>query len=284
MPHPIPRPIPRPVSPLRWRSLALAGATSLATGLATAPQATAEENAALARAAQMGATLWLAQAEGGEGGEAGAVAGANPDLAHLTRLHIVEGHLRGAVELYRKGMVDEAIGVAYHPEAEMMDEVREALAAQGLADISPALQAVASAMEAAAPQDEVDARLADLVAAIATARAPEAQDYKDRFAALALLMRAGASEYDEAVDGGKVAEVTPYVEGYGFVLTAQALAAELAADSNAKVAEAGAKSAEALKAADEIFGELSAAELVAGDPAVFLAIAARIELAASQVR
>jgi hypothetical protein len=267
------------VQPLRWRGLALAGATTLATGLAAHADTTA-----LDRAQTMGATLWLAQAEGGEGGEAGAVAGADAELAALTRLHIVEGHLRGAVELYRKGMVDEAIGVAYHPEAEMMEEVREALTAAGQPDFTPALQAVATAMEAKAPQAEVDARLAELVAAIQAIRATDSGEYKDRFAALALLMRAAASEYGEAVEGGKVENVTPYIEGYGFVLTAQALAAELAADSDAKVAAAGAKATEALAATSEVFGDLAAADLTIGDPAVFLAIAARIELAASQVR
>ncbi|EKE18050.1 MAG: hypothetical protein ACD_10C00149G0002 [uncultured bacterium] len=41
------------------------------------------------------------------------------------------GHLLAADALYRKGLVDDAIGLSYHPEAEMMEEVRANLAAHG---------------------------------------------------------------------------------------------------------------------------------------------------------
>lgn len=50
----------------------------------------------LAPAYLNGASLTLASltGEGGEGGEAGAAAGANPDEAYMTKLMLMQGHLR----------------------------------------------------------------------------------------------------------------------------------------------------------------------------------------------
>lgn len=269
---------PRAVRPRRWNHLALAGAaiTLVATPLY------ADQPTALARAQQMGATLWLAAGEGGEGGEAGAVSGASEEVAYLGRLHIVEGHLRGAAELYRLGRADEALGVAYHPEAEMMDEVRAALAAAGVADFSAELAAVGAAIEAAAPQGDVDAALAALLVAIRAAERPVADDARARFDAVALLLRAAASEYAEAVADGHIEDPTPLIEAYGFVETARAVLVALAASPDKVVADAAAKANAALTESAPLFADLVAPQ--PGDPAILLAIAAKIDLAAGRVR
>jgi hypothetical protein len=270
---------PRSTQPRLWRSLALASAT---VTLATMPALAQNKAVPLAQIPAHDATLWLAQAEGGEGGEAGAVASATPDVAYLARLAIVEGHLRAALDLYRKGLVDEAVGLSYHPEAEMMDDVRADLAAHAAADITPAMTAFSATLEAAAPVPEVEAALAAVQSAIAAAMAPKAGDLRVRFDTLTALLRAAASEYASSTEGGSVGDVMAYHESHAFIATARSLAAELALVPAAK--DAADRALAAMAEADGAFGDMSLATYLVSDPAILLAVAARVELIASSVR
>lgn len=265
---------PRVVVPRRWQGLAIGSAIALAATpvLAEVP---------VTAPASQGGMLWLAEAEGGEGGEAGAVEGANPDVAYLAQLAIVEGHLVAAMDLYRKGMVDEAIGLSYHPEAEMMEEVRASLAAHGVPDVTPAMAAFSAALESGGPAADVEAALAAAQAALAAAAAPEADELRVRADALILLVRAAAHEYEESTEGGAVGDVFAYHEAHAFIEVARSLATALGADAAAK--PAADKALAALDGAAEAFGDMSGAMLEAKDPAILLAVAAKVELALSSV-
>ena len=269
---------PRLTQPRTWATLALASVT-----LAMPAQSNPHHPPPTALPM---ANLWLAQAEGGEGGEAGAVAEFSGDAAYLAQLSIVEGHLAAAATMYRKGLVDEAIGLSYHPEAEIMDHVRETLAAHGAPDISPAMVTFSETMERGATPDEVDQALAALSAAVATASQPAKADLPGRFSALVIVLRAAASEYADSTAGGLVNDITPYYEAHGFVAVARSLAQTLAADPAAdpKAAAAAQKALLALNDADAAFGDLAHADPVARDPAILQTVAARVELIASSVR
>ncbi|WP_149589338.1 hypothetical protein [Tabrizicola flagellatus] len=279
-PPSMPRPTrPRPVAPRLWTGIAAGSAIALATAPAlaqglVAPPATPEKAAP--------GMVWLAQAEGGEGGEAGAIAGADANVAYLAQLAIVEGHLVAALDLYRKGMVDEAVGLSWHPEAEMMEEVRANLAARGVPDVTPAMAAFSAAMEAKAPLAEVETALAAVQTAFATAAAAGPDDLRARADALALLVRAAAHEYDESIENTRVTDPYAYHEAAAFVMVARRQAEALATDPAA--AAQASKALAALQDAGEAFGDLSAPTLEARDPAILLAVAARVELALSSVR
>ena len=290
---------PRQTDPRRWRSLALAGATA---GIAAASPVMGGALPSHGGSAVAGdAQIWLAAGEGmegddgsaaapiaspegGEGGEAGAVADVAPEVAYLAQLSIVEGHLFGAAELYRRGQTDDAIGLSYHPEAEMMDEVRAQLAAHGANDISPSMAAFSAVMEAGAAPDAVDAALADVSAAIAAAVVQERDAYRTRMDALVALLKGAANEYAGSLDSGQVADAMAWHEAHGFITVARHLAEGLAAEDDATVAKAGTRSLAALAGADEAFGDVTAAELHVGDPAILMAVAAKVELIASSVR
>jgi hypothetical protein len=269
----------RPTQPRLWRTLALASAT---VTLATMPASAQNPVAPFANAPAQNATLWLAQAEGGEGGEAGAVANAPPAVAYLARLAIVEGHLRAALDLYRKGLVDEAVGLSYHPEAEMMDDVRADLAAHGAADITPAMSAFSATLETAAPLSEVEAALAAVHAAIAAAMAPQADDLRVRFDTVTAVLRAAASEYASSTEGGSVGDEMAYHESHAFIATARSLVTDLASLPAAK--GAADRALAAMSEADSAFGDMALTTYQVRDPAILLAVAARVELIASTVR
>lgn len=270
---------PRLTSPRRWSTLA-AASVSLAVGGAAQGEIRLPRLAIYAAPAE--ATLWTVQAEGGEGGEAGAVAGAAPDVAYLAQLSIVEGHLLAADALYRKGQVGDAIGLSYHPEAEMMEEVRANLAAHGAADFTPQMAAFSAALEKTAPQAEVDAALADFRAAVAAAQAPQAAEVKSRFAALVVVTKAAASEYQGSIEAGSVSDAMAYHEAYAFLAIARDLATDLQGDPLA--GKAAGRALEVLAEADTAFGDMAQTTLEARDPAILLAIAARLELIGSTVR
>ena len=84
---------PRRVTPRVWQGFAAGSAIALAA----APALT--QTLPYTVPATQGGWLWLADAEGGEGGEAGAVAEGGADAAYLAELAIVEGHLVAALDL-----------------------------------------------------------------------------------------------------------------------------------------------------------------------------------------
>ena len=89
-------------SPRRWTSLAIAGT---AISFAAAPL---QAQDLLHNGPDR---IWLAQAEAGEGGEAGILAERDDDAAYVAALGFIEGHLRVGVALYEAG----AGRHGYHP-------------------------------------------------------------------------------------------------------------------------------------------------------------------------
>ena len=93
---------PRQITPRRWTSLAIVGA---AASLAFAGSVSADQSPVNHK----DATLWLAQVEGGEGGEAGTEVEAMEGGEFLTAIALMEGHLRVGFALYAEGRADLAI-------------------------------------------------------------------------------------------------------------------------------------------------------------------------------
>lgn len=257
--------LPRSVSPRQWTGLVLA---------ATALGGMAEARVVAPMGAQAG-DVWLAQAQGGEGGEAGAVAGVDPETAYLVRIAIVEGHLLAAAALYDLGMVEDAIGLSYHPEAEMMDEVRAGLAANGAADFTPLMQAFSTALE-----DGVDAGPALVAFQEAAAVAMAKPDAAARFRVAVALLKASAAEYTGSIEGGEVTDALAYHEAQAFVAVARDMLVPLVEDE--AVGKLAGRAIAAMEPSAAAFG--AEGQMIANDPAILLGVAARVELLASQVR
>jgi hypothetical protein len=274
-----PRPTSRIISARKWRSLALAGTALGVTYGAAFAAGPVPQVGHLAQA-----TVWQAQAvgEGGEGGEGGAIAqDANPNVAYLTRLYLVEGHLRAALSLYQMGLTDEAIGLSGHPEAEMMDEVRDGLAAHGIADITPAMDAFTDAMVHSASVSDVDAALATVSATITEAADLDA---RSRFDAIIALTRAAADEFTGSIEDGQVTELMAYFESRGFIEVARSALDALVGSSDPVVAASAQKSLTALDDTGDAFGEMSLTSPAPEGGNILAATAARIELASLKVK
>jgi hypothetical protein len=222
--------------------------------------------------AQNDATLWLAQATGGEGGEGGAPADASAGSALLIELGKLEAHVQAAARLYDAGAVDEAAALASHPEAEFMEELRSRLSLAGLADVTPEIDAL---IEELLTRENVAPAFDAAIAAIREAERSAGIGARDRYDAILQLARDAASEYMHGVENGQVVDIVAIEEARGFLNAANELV-DAEADG-----ETGQRVADLITMAEIAFpGE----EPFVADPSILHGTAARIEIAALSVK
>lgn len=260
-------------SPRRWTSLALAGT---AISFAAVPlQAQQLLHAGPER-------IWLAQSEGGEGGEAGIVAERDDDAAYVAALGFIEGHLRVGVALYEAGEAEMAITHIKHPHDEIYAGLAPLLAERGAEAFDTQLTALARAVEGGASVEDV--RVAFEAVLHEVEEASEATPPKMQLDALVLMTRAAAEEYAIGVVDGSIVELHEYQDAWGFVQAVRARATELAGSSDASVAAAAVKVTEALAPIDAIFAGLTPEGPVPGAADVLFGAAAQIEFATLAVK
>ena len=269
---------PRATQPRRWKSLAFASVT-----LAASPAMADLHRVAPITLAKPDSQLWLAQAQGGEGGEAGAIATAAPDAAYLAELMIVDGHMRAARDLYAMGLKDKAVELSKHPAEEgTLAALSKQIALRKAPDVAAAITAFTGVMASGAAQAEVDAALDVVSKGFDAAAIGEADRVRPRFDAVVLLLKAAADEYQAAIKDGAVEDLMGWHEAWSFLELAREKMKGLA--QLPLSARAAPKALEAMKAADVAFGDPMAAAPLAGDGQVLLGVAARVELIASSVR
>ena len=272
-------PLPRQITPRRWTSLAIVGA---AASLAFAGSMSAEQSPVNHK----GATLWLAQVEGGEGGEGGE---AGPEIEamkgaeFLTAIALMEGHLRVGFALYAEGRADRAVTHMKHPKDEIYTDVEPAFAAYGVSGFADELAALADTVKAQKPFPEVEAAYLAVMQKTSAARAGAGLSDRLAFDAIIAVVRVAAEEHAIGVVDGKIANLHEYQDAWGFVETAKLMAQSLAASADAKISEAAKKALAALDGTSEAFAGL-VPEAVAGQGDVLLAAASAIELAAYGVK
>lgn len=233
------------------------------------------------------APLWAQEAgegsEGGEGGEGGEAAAAEPAVALLTALltalGLVEGHLRAGAGLYAEGRTEMAAGHMKHPGDEIYAGLTPMLEAAGAPGFADELAALAAAVEGGASPGEVEEAHGRVLAAIETARAAAKASPHEQAEAIEALLREAAEEYEVGVVGGMVAELHEYQDAWGFTQVAAAQAAAMAAVAP----EASASMVAAIAQTDAIFPGLVPEGPVAGEAAVLLGAAARVELVAGSL-
>jgi len=222
----------------------------------------------------------LAQADG-EAGEGGMVEDQPPEMAYALRLALVDVHLHAAVEVYRAGMAIEAYGLAAHPEAEVMEELRADLATRGITDFSPQLEILMEAISEERPVEEIEANYRTVAGAIATAYGETPA--KVRLEAAYLFARQAALEYAEITAGGTVDAPDTYIETQSMIAIAQRLLEPLLASAETSEAQAAAQAITELAVAAEAY---SAAGVPpeARDPEILFGVAARVQLAGYRVK
>ena len=268
---------PRATQPRVWTSLALATVT-----LASSP-AVADLRPAPVTLAMPQARIWLAQAEGGEAGEAGITAEAPEDAAYLAELMIVQGHMQAARDLYALGEKDKAVELSKHPEEEgTLAALQAQIAKNHAQDVSDEIANLTDTMAKGASQQDVDAAAAQVEQAFAAAASVKDTELRARFDAVVLLVKAAAGEYQASITDGKVEDLMGWHEAWSFIVIARAQLQDLS--GLALTAKAAPKALKALEEVNAAFGDPMAATPLAGDAQIVLGVAAKLELIASAVR
>lgn len=220
--------------------------------------------------------------------------GATPDadlatdnVAYLTQLSLVRGHLLVGMELFRQGAVDASSGHFLHPGIEIYPQLEPALVARGGKPFKADLEALAAKVAKPASKEEVEAAYRTVLTAIDAAEHAKTGtalgDPKSVLKLIEKIVRVAGTEYGNAVKDGKVVLPVEYQDAYGFVAVAKArLDAISEARQPAAVQAAAAQAREQLASLAPAWpeGKLIPPEKVTATGAMFHGAAARIEIAA----
>jgi hypothetical protein len=179
----------------------------------------------------------LVSAEAGERGEASAALDVTQsDVAYLTYLALMRGHLSVGVDLYREGAQKAAASHMKHPEDELYVDLLPGLQARGAGSLAEELAALANVVENGGGVEEVNAAFAQLSAAMDRAEAAAGNQPPAVIGEVVhRLVRTAAEEYDIAVEAGRLVNAHEYQDALGFVRTAQELAERLEGQADPQV-------------------------------------------------
>jgi hypothetical protein len=179
--------------------------------------------------------------EGGEGGEGGKAEALAPNLKFARSIALIRGHLLVGDELVRAGRFGEALPHFLHPAEEIYGGIKGDLATYKVRPFEAALKALVQTVKAKKKEaydgalKQVQERLAEADVAL---RAAE-QNWP-RFSVETALetLKVAADEYGNAIEKGRIAKAVEYQDSRGFVWQAEATIEAVAADLQAKDADA----------------------------------------------
>lgn len=203
------------------RKLAALGTALATTGAAQAAPVHFDALHDTSALAGFSAPLLLAAGEGGEGGEAGLTE--DEDMAFHVAAGEIEGKLTVAAALYAQGRADAAKAHLVRPSDDIYEGLKPLLAAFNAPDFADELTALADAVEAGAPAEEVEAKLQAAVAGIAASATPESA--KELAMTVTMLVRNAGGDFAAGVADGKVTDAHEYQDAWGYVQAAKRIVA-----------------------------------------------------------
>lgn len=245
-----------------------------------------------------GLSAWAAGGKGGEGGEAGERGQGSEmgemgqtelselvdDIAYLTQLGLVQGHLTVGVALYGQGATEDANVHMKHPQDELYARLLPALKARKARGFDDELLALATSVESGKAVEEAETSLSRTVDAIDRARAAVRPDVKEKLRVVLALTRVAADEYARGVKEGVVVNPKEYEDAWGFVAVAKTLLQNLSKSERKKAGDAYGKIEAELAALSPAWPSVAPPARVDTDPSLLYAAAARVELAILRIR
>lgn len=216
---------------------------------------------------------------GGEGAEDhhGSASPETDDVAFLTQLELIRGHLTVGVALYREGEPEAAKKHMKHPADELYASLQPALEARKAPGFADALQRLASAVERELPDDKVDAAFESAMNAINASADVVDAGATDCLKVVHRLVETAAGEFEAALDGNKVVEPQEYQDAYGFVQVAHQMLDGLTQSERKQVEPAASNVEQHLDHLDGAWPSLMPPATVNTDPGFVRGAAAMIE-------
>jgi len=203
------------------RKLAALGAAIATTGVAQAAPFHAKQFHETSALSGVSAPLLLAAGEGGEGGEGGL--SQDEDMAFHVAAGEIEGRLTAAVALYAQGEAKAAMAHLVRPADGIYQGLQPLLTEFNAPGFADELTALADAVEAGAPADDVETRLKAAIAAIAASTTPESAH--ELALTVAMLVRIAGQDFAKGVADGKVTDAHEYQDAWGYVQSAKRMVA-----------------------------------------------------------
>ncbi|WP_417549354.1 hypothetical protein [Methylophaga sp.] len=227
--------------------------------------------------------ITVAAAGEGEGGGVTETDLKTNDVAFLTRLGLIRGHLLVGYELYKQGQVDMAITHMKHPRDELYAGLVPSIEYRGGKRFDEALSNLADKVVGKAPQDEVDEAYEQLEAGIIAAEAVAKPDLKNTLQSIKDLVRTAGEEYALGVENGKLINLHEYQDAYGFTQIAKRRLEQLPKATRKESADTVKQVEGYLDELADLWPSIAPKGDVDGDASKLYGAAARIEIAALSI-
>lgn len=269
-----------------WKTLtAIGAATWLVTSAGCTSEQTEPEAEGVDETASSTPMPAMDEGEGAEGEGEGAAAGdadpAEDDVAFLTQLGLIRGHLHVGYSLYEQNLPDLAETHMKHPREEIYADLEPAFGVRGCDGFADALSGLTAAVVDRAGQSEVLAAYEDLTAGIRACEERAAlSDPSVAARVIQNLMRTAGVEYQIGVIDGEIDNLHEFQDAWGFTQIAKDYASSPAfAGSPEAIAAAGQIQA-LLDGLDGMWPSLDPQGAIDGDPAQLFGAASNVEIAA----
>lgn len=215
-----------------------------------------------------------AVASGSEGGD---------DVALLTGLAFMEGHIRAGLALYEEGDFAAAKTHMGHPIEEKYEAVEAQLERSGHGVLEEQIAALAAATEDQADLTEVKALFSNVRETMEAVRADHSAE--QQVASLIGLTRIAGAEYTAAVaDDGSVSDLHEYQDSWGFLRVVETEATQMAESDDEIFASVARVFLDQVALTAQIYGDLQGNGTFDTDPSVIYGGAARMELASLKLK
>lgn len=224
--------------------------------------------------------------QGAEGeGEAAVASGSEggDDVALLTGLAFMEGHIRAGLALYEEGDFAAAKTHMGHPIEEKYEAVKAQLERSGHGVLEEQIAALAAATEDQADLTEVKALFSNVRETMEAVRADHSAE--QQVASLIGLTRVAGAEYTAAVaEDGSVSDLHEYQDSWGFLRVVETEAIQMAESDDEILASVARVFLDQVALTAQIYGDLQGNGTFDTDPSVIYGGAARMELASLKLK
>ena len=230
------------------------------------------------------------EGEGGEGeGEGGEGEGASAsevdfktnDVAYLTQLGLIRGHLAVGYALYRQNLPDLAETHMKHPREEIYSSVVPAFESRGCDGFGTELTELTRVVTDRAPTDEVDETYRSLVEAIdACEQRADTSNPIVISKVIESLLRTAGVEYQIGVIDGTISNLHEYQDAWGFTQIAEHWARSNVFTNTPTATAVAAQLQDVIAGLDTLWPSLDPDDVSGRDAAQLFGAASQVEVTA----
>jgi len=222
--------------------------------------------------------------QAGEGGEQKGLENLPPELAFAVRIALVRGHLLVGDQLVKQHEWNAALPHFLHPTEEIYPDIKDRIAEYQVPQFDAALAALADAVKANKGGEAYIRALKPVNDALAAADSAIKEKQGEGWPGVVMevaaeAIKAAATEYGNAIVGGRIAKPVEYQDARGFIWEAARMIESVAANLQQKDAAALKEVRARLADLKKVFPAVMPPRSPVKNHAAVLAIVSRLELA-----